>query len=259
MLVYELLPVIKALTAVGAVVAVFLEEAAMLVDRHLPVIATLAAVAAVYVVIRQEKQMIKALRAEAYAKLVEDWRSQELYSQVLYIHDLWARWKKDWGNSDENRKSRNPDGWGEFMERRAREWVEENRPTDPERRDQVRKEWNDRRAVSQLLSKLGPMIANGYFRADDVFGVVPECGRLLAVLIPIEREIQKTFEAPEHNGPPIGAWDFPFPKWEFTELWDKYLDWFKGTGRSCRTLNPINWNDTRVGLILPQTGGESDQ
>jgi len=81
------------------------------------------------------------------------------------------------------------------------------------------------------------MVTNKYFTTDDVFGVVPEMARLLAVLIPIERAIREKYS----SDPSVADWDFPFPKWEFGQLWPAYFEWFNKGGKRCLKLDPINW------------------
>jgi hypothetical protein len=252
-------------------------------DHIWNVLTALAATAGVLVVILQLRQMTRALRADAYMKLAADWRSEALHNQVVYILDLWAGWKKAW---EESNNSGNPDEWAKYIEQCASKWVEGHEPNAREtvgeaQRRQLQKEWDSRRSVSQFLAKLEPMIANGFFQAEDVFGVVPEMGRLLAVLNPIERKVQTTIEERseerDYCGPPVTAFDLPFPKWEFEELWDMYLDWFNvprwrtriirrvgrffdfkkflrwfmWAGKQYVTLNGINWQDPRVGLTVP--------
>ena len=82
-----------------------------------------------------------------------------------------------------------------------------------------------RRIASQFLSKMGRLMMKDYLDSNDLFGVVPEVGRLLVVLRPIEHEIEKFWQ--EHEKNPIADWDRPVGKWEFDGLWKKYLEWYE--------------------------------
>ncbi len=71
---------------------------------------------------------------------------------------------------------------------------------------------------------MGQLAENGSLKADDLFRVVPEVGRLLLVLGPIELAIQDHYQYDEKKS--IAAWDRPFGKWEFNDLHDKYEEWY---------------------------------
>jgi hypothetical protein len=201
-------------------------------------ISVVAVGVALITIIRQEEQIAKSLRLQAYLKLADEWKDPELSRQVISVMELWKAWK---GEAWKEGKGSNVKEWSKFIEQRAKEWVIAHG-------NELLK-WEDRRAVSQFLSKLGPIITNGYLKSNDVFGVVPEMGRLLSVLIPIEIAIQKEFGESSKG---TADWDFPFPKWEFRELWPAYFKWFRSrAGKRCLKLEPINWTDPRVGLKLP--------
>jgi hypothetical protein len=183
-----------------------------------------ATIGTMLAVLWQVIAMRMQLRAQALMRLVDDWRDKELHKDVVCILDLWATWKD---------RSRDPNEWS----RCAREWVEQNNPgknTD---------EWKKRRSVSQFISKTGAMIFNGYLRPADVFGVVPEMGRLLAVLYPIEIEIQRQMSDKSRS---IADWDKPFPKWEFKALWPMYLKWFRKTGWRLLEFESVPWEKAGI-------------
>jgi hypothetical protein len=200
-------------------------------------VTALIALLAVFMAYWQARQIAKTLRAETYLKLADEWRRDSLHHQVNVVLDLWETWKAD---ASKEGKGSDATEWSKFIEQRAKDWV------DAHGNESLK--WEDRRAVSQFLSKLGPMITNGYLKCNDVFGVVPEMGRLLAVLVPIEIAIQ---EKHRKSSPSVADWDSPFPKWEFQELWPKYFEWFSRAGKTCLKLQRINWADPRLGVKLP--------
>lgn len=97
-------------------------------------------------------------------------------------------------------------------------------PPDPEEKE-LANEWIKRRTASQFLSKMGQLLKANYLDSSDLFGVVPEAGRLLVVLGPIEEEITKYWRDHEKN--PIADWDRAVGKWEFKDLRQKYIEWYK--------------------------------
>ena len=84
--------------------------------------------------------------------------------------------------------------------------------------------------------------------------MVPELGRYLVVLIPIEAELMKFWDKSEGQPPNsqwsgrdagnIPAWDHPYPKWEFNLLWPAYNRWFQKNEHRL-SLHPIEWSLTR--------------
>jgi hypothetical protein len=43
----------------------------------------------------------KALKAQAFIKLIDEWRSPEMYKAILYINELRRHWKEQGGLSHE--------------------------------------------------------------------------------------------------------------------------------------------------------------
>jgi hypothetical protein len=125
----------------------------------------LVALLAVYMTYRQERQIGRTMRAQAYLKLAYDWRDPVLHDKVVAVFNLWAKWKED---ALKEGKFSGAAEWSKFVDQHARDWV-------GGRGNQVLS-WGDRRAVSQFVAKLGPMITAGYLKDSDVFGVVPEMG-----------------------------------------------------------------------------------
>lgn len=177
-------------------------------------IASIVAAVGVYWAFRQTRVAARGIKAQALMKLIDEWRSREVYESIAYVHKLRADWKKTDVPVDE---------WSGL----AREWVRlhaDKRPdsSDPNERE-LAKEWMQRRTASQFLSKMGLLLIKDYLDSDDLFEVVPEVGRLLVVLRPIEDEIKKFWQEQEKN--PVADWDRPVGKWEFDDLRKKYLEW----------------------------------
>ncbi len=196
---------------------------------------------ALVAVLRTERQITRSLRAQAYLKLADEWRDETLHRHVLRVLDLWEEWRK---KALKEGKASDATEWLKFTENRAKDWAKNRGDGFLYNRE--------RRAVSQFLSKLGPLITNKYLKSEDVFGVVPEMGRLLAVLYPIEIAIQNKEREKAAAG--IADWDSPFPKWEFKELWREYFDWFNKGGKECLKLPCINRADPQLGHTLWQKG-----
>jgi len=182
-----------------------------------------------FAAIRQVKSAQDSLRAQTFLKLYEEWKNPELYKSIRYIDELRQEWKLIKPVVD----------WGELAE----EWVRTHARIDIRSDELVQRklanEWNMRRTASQFLSKMGTLIETNALPEDDFFGLNPEVGRQLSVLIPIEIAIQKYWANIEKSQ--IAPWDTPVPKWEFNKLWVRYQKWYRTKGASF-TLNPIDWN-----------------
>lgn len=169
---------------------------------------------------RQLVESRKATKAQVLFRLHEEWRNPEVYNAMGYIHDLRDEWKKhqlaDW-------------------EDLANEWVKNTFRLKPT-------EWRLRRTAAQFLGKMGYLVKTGYLTPEEFFGVVPEAGRLLVVLIPIEIAIVRYMA--QIQGEPIEEWDRAFGKWEFNFLWPAYKKWYKNN-RENYELQPINWRQLR--------------
>lgn len=169
-----------------------------------------------------------SLRAQVFMKLFDEWKNPDLYKSIRYIDLLRQEWKQKLPVSD----------WDKL----ANEWVKSHVKKDPKSQDPIEKklaeEWYMRRMASQFLSKMGSLVEAGYLPEDDFFGVNPEVGRQLSVLIPIEIAIQEYWKHEEQKQ--IAPWDYPVPKWEFTPLWNRYQKWYRIKG-SRHILLPINW------------------
>jgi hypothetical protein len=189
-----------------------------------------ALVATLVYLAAQVASVREPIKAQAVMRLSEEWRDPELYRAVNYIHRLREEWK-----------AQAVEQWDGL----AKKWVEQHAPKNhesPGDKDLWR-EWLMRRTASQFLAKTGLMIESGYLTADVVFDVIPEMGRLLSVLIPIERAIQKYWT--DKGQSRIAEWDRPFPKWEFNRLWEQYQAWFKKVDGKY-DLNPIDWSKVSV-------------
>jgi hypothetical protein len=178
---------------------------------------------------KQVKAAQKALKAQVLMKLCDEWRGLRIYYAMRYVSDLRAKWK-----------DRPLEEWPTLAE----EWVIEHAGKRADSPDPAEKrlgeEWYKRRTASQFLAKMGLLIEQGYLSEDEFFGVDPEVGRQLAVLIPIEKAVQEYWMQRETN--PIAAWDKPFPKWEFNQLWTKYELWYHRHGEGKLILNAPNWS-----------------
>lgn len=172
-------------------------------------------------------QAKKSLRAQTVMKLVDGWRDPELYSAMVYVNKLRTAWKKSCSPIE------NSPQWNEL----ARDWVKEHYQTDDEI---LRREWNQRRQASQFLSKMGLMTMSGYMKSDDLFGVIPEMGRYLMVLTPIEMAIKEIADSQEKG---CADWDHAAGKWEFNYLWRQYLNWYE-RNRNTIVLEPIDYSRT---------------
>lgn len=170
----------------------------------------------------------ESLRAQTFLKLYEEWKHPDLYKSIRYIDSLRQEWKK----------KKTVEEWGGLAE----EWVKAHVSKDINSNDSIEgklaQEWIMRRTASQFLSKMETLIETKALPEDDFFGLDPEVGRQLSVLIPIEIAIQKYWANVEKSQ--IAPWDTPVPKWEFNKLWVRYQNWYQKKGTSF-TLHPIDW------------------
>lgn len=170
----------------------------------------------IYLAYRQLVESRRATKAQVLLRLHEEWRDPEIYKAVGYIHDIRDEWKKHPLSK-----------WDDL----ANEWVEATFKKEPQK-------WLARRTASQFLAKMGYLVKSGHLTPDEFFGVVPEAGRLLIVLIPIELAIIKHMA--KIQGESVEEWDRAFGKWEFNFLWSAYKQWYKNN-RESYELQPINW------------------
>jgi hypothetical protein len=176
----------------------------------------------VFLAFMQLRATRKDTKAQMILRLIDEWRSQEMLVAVSYVHSL----RQDW-------KSRIPENgkWKDMVDKFAKQWVLEHVGQSISSADQKERvlanEWYMRRTVSQFLSKMGLLIQEGYLSPREFFYVVPETGRLLAVLQPIEDAIQEHFS----HEPPLASWDHPFGKLEFKNLVATYRTWFDQEGK----------------------------
>jgi hypothetical protein len=165
-------------------------------------------VVGIFIAFLQLRTAGKNLKAQVLMRLAEDWRSPEIYIAVNYVNRLRAQWRKS-----------PMEEWPDLATR----WVSEHagRSSRATGQEEVRlwDEWLMRRTASQFLAKMGTLMRQGYIKPDDLFGVIPEMGRLLIVLIPIEIAIREYWSNAESA--PIAEWDRPVGKWEFRELFDQ--------------------------------------
>jgi hypothetical protein len=152
------------------------------------------------------------LRAQTVMKLTDGWRSFEIYDATKYILYLETEFKEYCAR---------PKGSAEWKVP-AEKWVKDHLNQENQK---VKEESNMRRTLAQFLSKMGLMAISGYIKWDDLFGVIPEMGRYLAVLVPIELEIVQHWRPKENER--IADWDVPVAKWEFTRILEEYIAWQK--------------------------------
>lgn len=203
-----------------------------IVDTWIPIInliiniVLVGGVIAAFFQLRTARQGNKAL---VLLKLIDEWRSKDLYFEVRYINDLREEWRK---------KNPDPQSWDQFAE----EWVREHSGKNPESLNEqeakLANEWFMRRKVSQFLAKMGYLMQLGYIKRNDLFGAVPEAGRLLIILIPIEIAIQKQWAGDKDVV--VADWDSSVGKWEFNHLWREYLRWYKDERKNLLLMN-IEW------------------
>jgi hypothetical protein len=185
-------------------------------------------VVGVIIAFRQLRTAVRSFKAQVLIRLAEDWRSPEIYRAVIYINDLRGEWKR----------TSAPRHWPDL----AAQWVSEHAGKRPQAGDQENQLWNEwlmRRTAAQFVAKMGALMRQGYISADDLFRVIPEMGRLLAVLIPIELAILEYWSPAE--GASIAEWDRPVGKWEFRELWREYQEWYRTGGNKV----DLDWTDWR--------------
>jgi hypothetical protein len=166
----------------------------------------------------------RTIKATALYKLTEEWRLPPAHEAFSYVNELRRAWKREGGDS----------------KALARRWVIENFDQNiPEKEKEKRKEANlHRRYASQLLAKMSALVERGYLSYDDWFRVMPEVGRHLVVLHPIEQAINEYWDRKEREecstwdgekcvDNRIAIWDRPWSKWEFEGLLPKYENWYR--------------------------------
>ena len=167
----------------------------------------------------------KSLRAQTVMKLTDGWRDVAIYRAISYINDLRTDWREKCSPATD------PDTWSSL----ARNWVEEHYRA---REEKLKDEWLMRRQASQFLSKMGLLAMSGYMNPEDLFGVIPEMGRYLMVLTPIELAIKARLDS---ENEPIADWDQPVAKWEFNYIWSQYLRWYKKNKNKIE-LKPLDFS-----------------
>lgn len=192
--------------------------------QTLPIIIQFVTLLGVFGTLWAVSQAKKSLRAHTILKLTEGWRDIEIYNAISYINELRTEWKKKCSPVTDQAT------WDTL----AMNWVHEHYRAQG---DQLKKEWLARRQASQFLSKMGLLTMRGYMKPEDLFGVIPEMGRYLMVLTPIELAIQKL----DSEEKPIADWDHQVGKWEFNYLCSEYLRWFE-KNRNKIVLNPIDYS-----------------
>jgi hypothetical protein len=189
-----------------------------------PLLTTLAIVVALVSTLIAAKN----LRGMALFKLIEGWRSPEIYDAFLYINALRREWKSD----------------GREIRLLADEWVGKHFTVDgvvlEQENERLTKEKQRRRCAAQFMAKMYYAVLTGYLKPDQVFEVMPESGRYLAVLAPLEDAINRFFEKKEENESigwdgkkwesdthrRIADWDHSCPKWELRSMTEAYEKWF---------------------------------
>ncbi len=183
----------------------------------------------IFAAFQQVRAAQQSLKAQVLIKLFDEWRNKDIYQAMSYINQLRTQWKKYPINQWDNL---------------AKKWVEEHSGKNPNSRNRKEREladeWAMRRTASQFIAKMGALIESGYLLPDEFFKVVPEVGRQLAVLIPVEVAIRNHWS--EKEIPHLANWDYPVPKWEFKNLWKNYIAWFEKNG-SKYSLNTIDWEN----------------
>lgn len=187
----------------------------------------------------------KSVRGVALFKLIDGWRSAEVYEAFLYLNELRQEWKKD----------------GRAICVLANEWVVNHFNADgvsDQEKERLAKERQQRRCAAQFMAKMHYAVLTGYLKPDQVFAVMPESGRYLAVLAPLEDAINCFFDKKEENegigwdgnkwGPNtnrrISDWDHSCPKWELRSMSEAYEKWFNKpeNQRKFRRVSSLNQN-----------------
>jgi hypothetical protein len=159
----------------------------------------------------QIRQGAAGIRAQLLTKLNEEWRSQQLYDGNRYLLGLGRNWKRTGGAADALAL--------EWVRARAstsnRRWSHQNRS----------EEWNHRRLVAQYLRHAGYLLSERRITPDDVFSAIPETGRLLEVLIPLENAVIAYYDQGAVTAR-SAPWDVTARKWELDYLFAQYEKWF---------------------------------
>ncbi|MDE2216361.1 MAG: hypothetical protein KGJ87_04265 [Planctomycetota bacterium] len=167
----------------------------------------------------QVRAALRVSRANVLLRLMQDWTSNDLYEAIRYIHTLRREWKKI---------QPNPELWSEI----AKKWVEDHANAHSNSDDIAEKqkaiEWQQRRLVSQFLTRMGYFMLERYLSPNDFLGVVPEAPRLLMVLNPIEKSIADFYTSKEDA---VEEWDLPFYKYEFEIIMNEYKKWYPRHGK----------------------------
>jgi hypothetical protein len=125
-----------------------------------------------------------------------------------------------------------PQKWDQL----AQAWVETHQPDKQDLNTpegiQAYKEWMQRRAVSQFLSKMGYLMLCEYMSRSDLFMAVPETRRILLVIAPIDKCIIKTYGSREKS---VAKWDIPIREVVFDQIIEEYDAWYKTEGYKLTT------------------------
>lgn len=172
-----------------------------------------------------------SLKAQTLLRMIDEWRNASNYRAFNYINSLRKAWKEypieEWGNL-------------------ATSWVAAHAnmslSSDDTAERKLAEEWMMRREASQMISKMGLLVSRKYLEEKDLFGVDPEMGRQMMVIIAIDLAIQDYFRNSEKYS--VAPWDTSSPKWELGYLWPKYKKWYKKTGHRLFTIKDVtSWSE----------------
>lgn len=190
----------------------------------------LLALIGIIAAIGQVRAAREALKAQSLLKLIDEWRNPDLYKSIGYIHKLRREWKE-----------KPVEEWDQLAEKWVQSHVNKDINSEDPNEEKLAEEWLMRRDASQMIAKMSLLVYRKYLNEDDLFGVDPEIGRQMVVIIPIDIAIQRHFMNSEKYS--ISSWDIPAPKWEFRFLWPRYLRWYKKKGHKLFSLENIDWQD----------------
>jgi hypothetical protein len=169
-----------------------------------------------FIGLRQLRLNTRTSKAHLLVHFNEQWRSEEIYTSVCYMHELRRSWMRQGGK----------------LEELARDWVDQNAPGSTTTAD-----WLHRRCIAQYLRHVGFLLVNKHLTADDVFSTFPEARRVLETLIPIENAIADHFPRPKN---PSGPWDRSAIKWELDEIIKAYDKWYRKEGKKLFTPHRLD-------------------
>jgi hypothetical protein len=172
----------------------------------------------------QLRVMNRANKAQVLLMLIDEWRNPDNYNAIVYFHNIREQWKKQEMDFDK---------WDKLAKKWVDSYLPKTKHTSYPTKARMDDAWYMRRRASQFLEKMGFLLKLKYLTPSELFSVIPEAGRILAVLSPIEIELMKR----EESGSRIADWDRRAGKWAFYYLWNEYTKWYKKEGRNLFDLD----------------------